>query len=84
MAIDQSELALGANLTLIGKDGQTQVLPQLTSDWSGFEGLDVKTVVLYGDWNSTGAPAPSIDSTLLFRTNWAFIDSLKGEIHHAS
>ncbi|HEX5419960.1 MAG TPA: hypothetical protein VFY39_08165, partial [Gammaproteobacteria bacterium] len=84
LAIDQSELALGANVTLIGKGGQTQVLPKLTSDWSGLSGLDVKTVVLYGDWNGATPRVPSVDSTLLLRTDWAFIDSLKGEIHHAS
>lgn len=81
VALDASALALGANVTLVDENGRTQVLPRITSDWSGLGGVDVETVFAYGDWNLGGdAYRPTVDTRLRFRAPVAFVERIEGDV----
>ncbi len=85
VGIEQDGFALGADVKLVGQDGRTEVLPQVTSGWSGPGGLDLKTVLSYGDWNlGPAAFRPSVETTLLARPNFAFIDRVTGDVRRSA
>ncbi len=85
VGIEHDGLALGAALTLVGAGGRTEVLPQITSAWSSPGGVDLKTVLRYGDWNlGPEAFRPSVDTRLSLRPDLAFIERVTGDLRRSA
>jgi hypothetical protein len=83
-AVEEDLLSLDADLTLIGQGGDTDVLPKLTFGTSGSSllgGLDVKTVLAYGDFNDPASAAqPTVDTKLKLDANGVLIDAIEGSV----
>jgi hypothetical protein len=78
---EQDLLSLDADLTLIGQGGDTDVLPKLTLGSALLDGLDVKTVLAYGDFNEpAAADRPTLDTKLELDTDLALVDKIEGSV----
>jgi hypothetical protein len=83
--VEQDALSLDADLTLIGQGGDTDVLPKLTFGSSLVDGLDVETVLAYGDFNEAAtAYSPTIDTKLELDAGGVLVDKIEGSLRRTS
>jgi|GEM_PF-2078159 len=82
LQLGSSDLGLGANMRLIGQNGETKVLPRLTSSWSSLRFLDVKTVLDYGNLNAASL-SPKLGTNIVVTTGTAFIDRIEATLERA-
>lgn len=81
VAVEEGAFSLQADMTMVGKDGQTKVLPRVTSAWTGLDFLDVRTVFLYDDWNQAADPfEPTVETSVLYQSGFSFIDRIEGNL----
>jgi hypothetical protein len=84
VGIEENGFSVRADMLMVGQDGQTQVLPRVTSAWSSPDFLDVSAVLSYQDWNgSADLFEPSIDTRLLLKSRLAFVDAIEGNVRRA-
>lgn len=74
--------ALAADTKLVGQQGETRVLPRLTSSWSALDFLDVKTVLDYGNLNASTS-RPKVDTSVVLRSDLRFIDRVEAGMHRS-
>lgn len=80
----EGDLSLEADVTMIGEDGVTRVLPRVTSEWNGLDFLDIDTVLSYQDLNAAGvSPRPTLDTKVAFKTGLGFIERVEGSVKRA-
>lgn len=75
---------LNADMTLIGRDGATKVLPRVSSSWSSPDLLDIETVFVYPDLNAEEAgSAPTVSTNLLVRSELPFVERVEATLESA-
>jgi len=82
LALQARNLALAADMRLVGQHGETKVLPRVTSSWSALDVLDVKTVLDYGNLNAP-ASEPKIDTNIVLRSHARFIERIEATVQRA-
>lgn len=84
VGLEEDFLSLGADLTLIERGGDTDVLPKLTFGSSLLDALDMKTVLSYDDFNDRAAGRPVIDTQLQLDAGVDFIDGIEGRLQRSA
>src|SRR5690606_16739964 len=82
--IEQRGFGLNADMTLIGEQGTTKVLPRITSSWTTLEFLDVKTVFVYPDLNAVQrATGPDVSTNVLVYSELPFLERVEATLRRA-
>src|SRR5690606_20645139 len=82
--IEQHGFDLNADMTLIGEQGTTKVLPRITSSWTTLEFLDVKTVFVYPDLNAVQrATGPDVSTNVLVYSELPFLERVEATLRRA-
>ena len=82
--IEQHGFGLNADMTLIGEQGTTKVLPRITSSWTTLEFLDVKTVFVYPDLNAAErGKGPDISTNVLVHSELPFLERVEATLRRA-
>lgn len=84
VGLDEDWLSLQADMTLVGQDGRTRVLPRVTTAWSGLEFLEIDTALQYEDWNSSAEPLrPTIDTRVMLSAGVPFVSAIEGSLRRS-
>jgi len=82
LRVGAPNLALAADMRLIGQHGETKVLPRITSSWTALDLLDVKTVLDYGNLNAPTA-RPKVDTNIVLKSHARFIERIEATVQRA-
>lgn len=84
LGIGDDRLGLSADMTLIGYQGETKVLPRISSSWSSFDFLAVETVINYPDLNAAdSAASPTLNTQLRLDPRMRFLDRVEATLQRA-